>query len=202
MIVVFAGCWGVGQVRGELPYPSEVLDFAESDWQMPAIQARFRAAVDAFGPDYVVVTDSWNTKPLLAEAVRGYPTVLRLQAMECLCPLNNVRLLPEPGGARQCPLNQLADPEECGRCLRERGHYSGDLHRAERALAGVGTPGYQETLLRAFREAEAVLVDTPLTEKLVRPHAKCVRVVTAGMDPARFPWPWPDDPAEKPLGGP
>src|SRR5437667_7894308 len=44
-----------------------------------------------------------------------------------------------------------------------------------------------------MREAEAVLVVTALTEGLVRPHARDVRVVTAGMDPARFPWPWPEE---------
>ncbi len=29
-----------------------------------------------FQPDYVVITDAWNMKPLLAEAVRGYPVSL------------------------------------------------------------------------------------------------------------------------------
>jgi glycosyltransferase involved in cell wall biosynthesis len=57
----------------------------------------------------------------------------------------------------------------------------------------VGTPEYQECLLRALREAEAVLVVNPLTEALLSPYARCVRVVTAGMDPARFPWPWPGE---------
>jgi hypothetical protein len=33
--------------------------------------------------------------PILAEAVRGFPTLLRFQALECLCPLTNVRLLGE-----------------------------------------------------------------------------------------------------------
>jgi glycosyltransferase involved in cell wall biosynthesis len=138
-------------------------------------------------------------KPLLAEAVRGYPTIPRLQAMECLCPLNNVRLLVEPGGtARQCPLHQLATPAECGRCVEERGHCSGGLHQAERALSGVGTPGYHDRLLRALREAEAVLVVNPLTEALIGPYARCVPVVTAGLDPARFPC--PDAPAEEQSG--
>ena len=52
----------------------------------------------AFNPDQVIITDSWNIKPLLAEAVREYPYILRLQAMECLCPLNNLRLLVEGVG--------------------------------------------------------------------------------------------------------
>jgi glycosyltransferase involved in cell wall biosynthesis len=185
--------WQIGNVSAT-PFPSHALAFDEASWNLPTIQARFRQAVEAFGPDHVVVTDSWNMKPLLAEAVRGFPTILRLQAMECLCPLNNVRLLAEPGGRfRQCPKHQLATPGDCARCLQERGHHSGALHQAERQLAGVGTPAYQECLLQAFREAEAVLVVNPLTEALVGPYAGQVRVVTSGMDPARFPWPWPDE---------
>jgi glycosyltransferase involved in cell wall biosynthesis len=191
--------WGIGEVGQVLPHASEALAFDDASWNLAAIQARFRRAVDAFAPDYVLVTDSWNMKPLLAEAVRGYPTILRLQAMECLCPLNNVRLLPEPGGrCRQCHLDQLSSPQGCAACLRQRGACSGGLHQAERAISGVGTPVYHARLLGALREAEAVLVVNPLTESLVRPYARDVRVVTAGMDPARFPWPWPDEPARVP----
>ena len=99
-------------------------------WNVAAIQARFRRAVDAFEPDYVLITDSWNMKPILAEAVRGYPYFLRFQALECLCPLNNLRLLAEgPDQVEQCPRNQLATPEDCRRCLDERGQHSGQLHQ-------------------------------------------------------------------------
>jgi glycosyltransferase involved in cell wall biosynthesis len=182
--------WEVGRVEGSLPFDSEALDFDEAAWNVPAIQARYREAVDAFAPDHVILTDSWNMKPLLAEAVRGYPYLLRLQAMECLCPLNNVRLLPGEGDRfKQCRLHQLATPDACGRCVRERGQFSGGLHRLERALCGVGTPEYHAKLLQAVRKAEAVLVVNPLTEALVRPYVRSVRVVTAGMDPTRFPPP-------------
>ena len=39
------------------------------------------------------MADSWNMKPILADAVADYPYFLRIQAQECLCPLNNLRLL-------------------------------------------------------------------------------------------------------------
>jgi glycosyltransferase involved in cell wall biosynthesis len=71
---------------------------------------------------------------------------------------------------------------------------SGSLHQAERALSGVETASYQVRLLRAFRNAEAVLVVNPLTEAMLGPYCRSVRVVTAGMDPARFPWPPPEPP--------
>jgi glycosyltransferase involved in cell wall biosynthesis len=176
--------WGIGGVHGDLPFPAEALEF--SDWTAEAIQSRFRQAVEAFAPDHVIITDSWNFKPLLAEAVRGYPYSLRFQAMECLCPLNNVRLLADQGGLQQCSANQLAHPETCRRCIQEHGSQSGGLHQAERELSGVGRPDYHPLLLRVLREAESALVVNPLTEALIRPYCPRTRVVTAGMDPARF----------------
>jgi hypothetical protein len=182
--------WGIGRVEGTLPYPSEALDFDESTWNAPQIQGAFRKAVEAFDPDHVIITDSWNSKPLLAEAVRGYSYILRFQAMECLCPLNNVRLLPDgQGGLRQCTKHQLANQSECVTCLRVHGPHSGILHRAERALCAVGSTEYQELLVRAYQEATAVLVVNPLMEAMVSPYTERARTVTAGMDPARFPWP-------------
>jgi glycosyltransferase involved in cell wall biosynthesis len=193
----YARCaaWEIGRVEAAVSFASVALDFDAASWTLESIQDGYRRAVADFDPDYVILTDSWNIKPVLAEAVQDYPYVLRLQALECLCPLNNVRLLPEPDGrARQCPLHQFAAPAECGRCIRERGLSSGSLHQAERALSGVGTASYQERLLRVFRNAEAVLVVNPLTEAMLGPYCRTVRVVTAGMDPGRFPWPWPEEP--------
>jgi glycosyltransferase involved in cell wall biosynthesis len=192
--------WGVGNVGEPLPFRSEALDFDMSTWNVKDIQTRFHQAVKSFGPDYVIITDSWNMKPILAEALQEYPYILRFQAMECLCPLNNVRFLPEGNGHfRQCSQHQLATPEWCARCVGDRGHHSGSLHQAERALSGVGTPEYHQLLIRSLREAEAVLVVNPLMEAMISPYSQYVRVVTAGMDPARFPWPWPEEP--KKLAG-
>ncbi len=121
--------WQIGRVDDDLPIESEALEFDQASWNVAEIQARFREAVDPFAPDYVLITDAWNMKPILAEAVRGYPYLLRFQAQECLCPLNNLRLLlGGPGEFAQCPRNQLATPETCRRCLAERGERSGPLH--------------------------------------------------------------------------
>lgn len=179
--------WGVGLVESPLDFASQPIDFGPDDWNASTIRARVRAAVDAYQPDYVIVTDSWSTKPFLADAVQGYPTILRLQAQECLCPLNGVRLLRgRQGQLEQCPSHQFADPDRCHRCLAEHGRESGDLHRAERELVGVGTPEYGALLRRTFREALAVLVVNPLQEAMLSPYARTVRVVTSGFDPARF----------------
>jgi hypothetical protein len=162
---------------------------------------RYRSAVDSFRPDCVAITDTWNMKPLLAEAMRGYPCLLLYQAQENLCPLNNLRLLADgPDQVRQCPRNQLATPEVCHRCLAERGHHSGALHQYERALAGVGTCEYDQKLRRSLQEAEAVLVLNPHTAVMLEPYASRIRIVPWGLDPARFPWPPPDEPPHRPSG--
>ena len=194
--------WGVGSVTRTLPISSNAIDFDDSTWNVAHIQRAFRQAVERFDPDYVMIMDCWNFKPHLAESVRGYPYFLRQQALECLCPLNNLRLmLGEDGEIRQCRQHQLATPEACVQCLQARGMQSGGLHQVERALSGVGTGEYQEKLRRAFGEAEAVLVLNPLTAEMIGPYARAVRVVPWGMDPARFPWPWPDYDGSRSSGG-
>ena len=185
--------WEIGHVTDVLPIDSSPLQFEDSSWNIPTIQARFREAVDAFAPDYVLITDTWNMKPILAEAVRAYPYLLRFQAQECLCPLNNLRLLlGGPGEFAQCSRDQLTTPDVCRRCLAERGEQSGLLHQQERALAGVGTPEYDQQLRHALEEAEAVLALNPLTAALLEPYSRHVRLVPWGMDSARFPWPLDD----------
>lgn len=175
--------WGVGRVEGSLPYDALALDMGESDWNSESIQLRYRQAVQDFDPDYVIITDSWNMKPVLAGAVREYPFVLRLQASECLCPLNNLRFLPD---GTQCGLHQLATPLACRECVATNAQYSGALHQMERDLAGVGTSAYEACLREAFQQAEAVLVVNELTASMVSPHARRTIVAPSGFDSARF----------------
>lgn len=178
--------WGIGAVSN-LPKSTQLV-FEPGDWNVPTIQARFQKAISDFSPDYVVITDSWSMKPLLAEAVKDYRFLLRLQAMECLCPLNNVRLLMEPEGQpRQCHRHQLAAPGECHRCLQNRSQFSGALHQAERELCRVGSKAYHQALIWAFAQAEAVLVVNPMTEAMISPFTQTTKVVSAGMSPDRFP---------------
>jgi glycosyltransferase involved in cell wall biosynthesis len=185
--------WGIGRVTDELISPSEAIAFDDARWNVGEIQARYRGAVEAFTPDYAIITDSWNMKPLLAEAMRGYPYFLLYQAQENICPLNNLRLLASgPNQVEQCPRNQLATPDVCCRCLAQRGRHSGALHRAERELAGVGTQEYYAKLRRSLSEAEAVVALNPVIAAMLEPYSSRVRVVPWGMDAARFPWPVSD----------
>ena len=144
---------GDRRVNDRLPIASDALEFDRSNWSLEAIQSRFRAAVDQFGPDFVIVADSWNMKPILAEAIQHYPYFLRFQAQECLCPLNNLRLLAlRPDDVEQCPRNQLATPAICRSCVIDRGPSPGTLHQWERALAQVGTAEYDQRLRRSLEK--------------------------------------------------
>ncbi len=193
LYAVFPG-WDMGRVTEELPGDHRPLVFDDASWNADGIRQRFREALDEYRPDWVVITDSWNSKPLLAEAARGYRYVLRLAAQELLCPLNNVRLLMDGSGRFcACPRHQLATPDVCRACVQTQERCSGGLHRAERALVGFGGADYDKSLRRAVAEAEAVLVVNPLIAEMVKPYAKRVEVVTSGFDVVRFPWPWPEE---------
>ncbi|MDB5388448.1 MAG: mshA 4 [Planctomycetaceae bacterium] len=181
--------WGIGRMDQEPLAPSVVIDFDETSWNATEIGRRFRQAVDHFAPDFVIVTDSWNFKPLLAEAMQGYRYFLRLAAQECLCPLNNVRLLVDDQGQfSACPKHQFATPDSCRKCVRERGLQSGGLHQAERALSGYGSAEYDQRLREAFENAEGVLAVNPLIAAAISPYSKRVCIVPSGFDSRRFPW--------------
>ncbi len=181
--------WGLGKVTEPLMAPSEPLHFTGAEWNIKRIQERFRNALHNFKPDWVIVTDSWNSKPILAEAARDYRFFLRIAAQECLCPLNNVRLLVQQNKITSCPLNQLSTPDRCCQCVSRNGRTSGSLHQAERELVEYGTAEYDHRLRWAFANAEAVLVVNPLIGAMVSPYSKRVAVVPSGFDSARFPKP-------------
>jgi glycosyltransferase involved in cell wall biosynthesis len=184
--------WGLGNVTEPPLGPAESIHFASHEWHVDGIQKRFREVLHSFQPDWVIVTDSWNSKPILAEAARDFRFFLRIAAQECLCPLNNVRLLVDQGKFTSCPKHQLATPEDCCRCVSQNGKFSGGLHQAERELMNYGSGSYDSSLRWAFTNAEAVLVVNPLIATMVSPYAKKVCVVPSGFDIARFPSPSAD----------
>lgn len=179
--------WEVGNVTQPLEHELEELEFDKASWNETEIKTRFRHALDQFQPDFVIITDSWNTKPLLCEAAIGYRYFLRLAALECLCPLNNVRLRVSTGGYfENCSRHQLATPHACQECVLRQEKYSGSLHRAERGLAGYDRTDYHSRLIQAFAKAEAVLAVNPLIAAMVGPYCRDVRVVPSGFDEKRF----------------
>lgn len=179
--------WSIGQIADAIDWPIEQLVFAESEWSCEEIQRGVRQAVTEFAPDSVIITDSWNFKPRLAEALQGHRYFLRLAAQECVCPLNNVRLLWDSAGSPQaCPQHQLATHDICRQCVAQRDRWSGSLHQAERALAGFERADYDSCLRQSFRNAAGVLVVNPLIAELVKPYTSAVHVVPSGFDATRF----------------
>ncbi|GAB4159061.1 MAG: hypothetical protein Tsb009_36320 [Planctomycetaceae bacterium] len=179
--------WMIGQVDRTCPFPVEKIPFSEAEWQLDRVLSKIKQSVDTFAPETVLITDSWNMKPHLFHALKQYRVLLRMQAEECLCPLNNLRLLGDPHqGFHQCPCNQLAAPETCRTCLETNGHTSGSLHLVERVFCGVGSEDYQQKLTTAFRDADSVLALNPTLAETLKPHCNRVEVVTWGMDPTRF----------------
>jgi len=183
--------WQIGQIESEAPIQSQVLNFADSEWNAKNIRERIRNAVQKWDPEFAIITDSWNFKPHLAEAVNDYPYFLRMQAQECLCPLNNLQMLPTPQGLTVCPNNQFLNSEECFHCLIK--NRSGQLHQLERQLSGVGSSDYNDLLNQSFQNAEAVLVLNPTIAEQYQRFCENVEVVTWGMDERRFPWPKPSN---------
>ena len=189
--------WGIGSVTEPLPYTARELSFTPDQWNPETVRDRFRQAVDEFDPDVVIVTDSWNSKVLLAESVIDHPYLLRLAAQECICPLNNVRLLVDETDnheltIRQCEQNQLADSRGCRECVTFRDHQSGALHQHDRSFAGFHEDDYADRLQQVFSKAAAVLVVNPEIEKLIAPYTSSVKVIPSGFDMNRFPDPDPE----------
>ena len=186
----YARCPEVGVGKIEEPYPldGKAVEFDAGSWTRGTIKRRFHEAVSDFDPDVALITDAWSFKPHLAQALDEYPVWLRFDSQECLCPLNNCRLLVgEDSSARQCTYHQLAHPNECRRCLDERGQLSGPFHRMERELSGVTEPDYLQVLHGALQRAQAVLVVNPFIKEMIAPYVGRVQVVPPGVSAQRFP---------------
>jgi glycosyltransferase involved in cell wall biosynthesis len=182
--------WEIGRIDEPLPIRSIGLQFRRESWCIEEILSRLRKAVLDFGPDFVVITDAWNTKPALADVAGGIPYLLRFDALECLCPLNNVRILPDPDNlVRQCSKHQLATPDHCLACVSTWSTYFGSLHQQERDLAwgAQSRVDYLRSLASALSHAHAVLVVNPIVGAMLEPYASRVEIIPAGIDLDQFP---------------
>ncbi|MFO0915197.1 MAG: glycosyltransferase family 4 protein [Pirellulales bacterium] len=173
--------WDIGRVA-ESPFPSQAIHFTESTWNLSDLQDRVRCAVESHQPDVVLITDSWNLKPWLANAVKSWPYLLRFDAMECLCPLNNLRLLPiGDGHLVDCFRQRLTDQASCLACVRRHQGMTGSLHTQERTLSRFETVEYHALLIDSLAGAEAVLVHNPQIAEQFRPVARRTAVVPIGV---------------------
>ncbi len=182
--------WGIGASATDLPYDFRKITFDQSTWTTDGIRRAFSQAMSEFSPDVAIITDSWNSKVTLAESALEcrVPFFLRLAAMESICPLNNVRLLPPSDGVhwRQCEGNQLRDAATCRSCVQRNERYSGSLHVGERALSEFSAPAYAERLNHVFRHASGVLTVNPAIADLCNSSCRRAYVVPSGFEYSRF----------------
>ena len=183
VVLVFARQpdWGVGKVDAPLPIATIPLEFSTENWTIPGIELAFHDAAEKFRPDCVIITDSWSFKPHLAAAVSNYPYFLRFDALECICPLNNLRILiDDAGNVQQCHQSQLIDPQGCADCLAQFGPLSSDLHQRERLLSRIGTQFYYDRLRSALRQSSGVFVFNPLIAVMLESFAPQVIAIPFG----------------------
>ena len=178
--------WTIGRVENN-PIHSQAIIFNETHWSLAEVQSRMRATIRECAPDFVLVTDCWSLKPWLAEALSDWPYILRFDGMECLCPLNNLRVIPHPNRYLEpCTKHRLATPACCLTCVAERSRFVGRRHQFEREFSQFHTQEYHELFVRSLANAETVLVHNPLIAAALDPYAANVRVVPIGVDANTF----------------
>lgn len=171
----------------ELTIPSQAVIVDNATFSVEKLQDAFRDCVARFRPDVVFLTDCWNLKPWLADALSDFPLIHRFDALECLCPLNNLRLIPESDRLLvNCHRHRLATPGHCHDCVGEYGRHVGPRHSRERQLSRIDSPEYEALLHNMLERAEAVLVHNPLIAAHLEPYARDVRVVPIGVDRSTF----------------
>jgi glycosyltransferase involved in cell wall biosynthesis len=173
---------GIGSIEGESPLPSVPIPMEEAQLNPASLKEHIREAVTAFAPDKVLITDSWNFKSHLLEALKDFPCYFRFHAAETLCPLNNIRYLPKEGQSPCCRFNFLATPEICVNCLQANRRNSGGLHNWERALSGVEKAGYYDFLRTQLGQAAGGLVNNALIGTMFSSYLRNTRVVTSGVN--------------------
>lgn len=190
---------GVGQIDGATPLPGVAISPAGRQPTADDIKRAVRNALEAFAPAAVIITDCWNFKPHLLEALSGFRCYLRFHGAELLCPLNNIRYRPRAGRPPNCRRHFLATPQACLSCLAENRACSGPLHSWERKLAGVEEPGFHSFVLQQLAGAAGAAVNNPLLCGLLSPYLPNCRTITSGVEAARYFVGEPGDPPVKTI---
>jgi glycosyltransferase involved in cell wall biosynthesis len=170
-----------------LPFEAVRLDFSPRAFNCRTVPARFRAAIEAWQPDTVVLSDGFFLKPWLGEALLRYPLVARYYAYEVACPRD--MLLFKDGAP--CPNNYLRTPNECRRCALAR---LGKSIRGGQTLAWTQEyiaaraylPGYYDRLRRFLKRANAVIVYNSLMQSHLEGVSDRVLVFPGGVDAASY----------------
>jgi glycosyltransferase involved in cell wall biosynthesis len=187
-----------GSITSPLPFPATVIPFNRFTFNAVTVCRRIRRAVQAYAPDVVLLTDGYQLKVNLLEALRPLPAVVRIYSYEIVCLNLHYYLY---GEKRICDGNFLTDPDRCHRCWfpgrsfqkRLVGMFTGFPEKYTRfhfsheyVMSGAFTQKYRRRLLDRLRQARAIVVYNEAIGRLFGPVGGEVRVIPGGVDTAKF----------------
>lgn len=180
--------WERGCVdAASLPFPVTVIEADLARAARGDICRQFRAAVDAWKPDVLLIGHGFQLKPYVMLGLTGYPMAVRAYAHELTCHRGVQRF---KDGAT-CPRQYLTDPHFCRACAFEflgprirRGIREAWLD--EYLVAEAYQPGYHSVFAQAMRGARLAVVSNQATAKDLAPHCPEVRVLPGGVDAEAF----------------
>ncbi|MEN9361525.1 MAG: hypothetical protein RL095_3060 [Verrucomicrobiota bacterium] len=167
----------------------EELRLAPPSLDREGVVAAFVKALESWRPDAVFIGDGWMLKPFLALACTArWPTLLRLYALEMLCPRNNECWRHD----HSCGNHLLRDADTCRRCVRDyqeiigrhRGP-DGNILTNEQRLARVLDPDYPDAVRQALRQCRSICSNVELAELIrqLKPEHPPV-ILPGGVDEA------------------
>jgi len=151
------------------------------------IGQRFRRAVAEFGPDHVVIADTWFMKPHLARALAEYRPLLRFYAYESLC-LNRGSLWRR---GRVCQVDYVGLPWHktfrCVACAMWGQKFRADTQHGQEFWGALAfLPSYRRRAEGMLRGAGGLIVSNEFIADNVRRFNPNVWIVPGGVDPQRF----------------
>lgn len=151
------------------------------------VMARFRAAIDRYQPDTLVIADSWYFKPHLYEALQDYQPVFRFYAYESLCLKRGILWRFK----KICPVNYLTTSRlgVLGCILCGASHHrlrADEQHGHEFFGALAFLPSYRDRTVTAISGARALIVYNEFIAAKLRPFNEHIVVTPSGVDPSRF----------------
>lgn len=170
------------EIKEEAPFDIERIRFNPLTFNALTAGRRFRAAVEAFKPDHVWVSDGWHLKPIVFEALKDFSPLLRIYAYENLCLLNNGELFRK---REPCPTNFLESPSFCRRCAATQPK-KGFWYRWEMYMSGALLPGYERKVTDMFKRAEKIIVYNEFTRRMLEHLNSNVVIIPSGIDTSVF----------------
>ncbi len=179
-----ATSWERGQFEpDELPFPSTRLEFTPNEVNRRVMPERFRAAVDAWKPDAVMLGDGFFLKPYVGLALAHYPMTARYYAYELTCH-SDFRMF-------QCKANYLQEPDLCRRCAARA--MGPEIKRwkllsweLEYVAARAFMPYYYNMTVRFLKRCRSIIVYNRIQRQLLAGIQEKVHIIPGGVNVDEF----------------